>query len=119
MTLGELKQHFEGFAANTIFNFALSSPFSWRGSYNEVCFTIIKHASSKEENLDKINSALTDTFFGWKGGEFSYDENTTVNFEPARGSYTDGYYARELIAEIEGSKYFFDEETKLVNLAFS
>lgn len=119
MTLGELKQHFEGFDDGAVFNFSLSEPFSWRGVYAEVAFSILKESSSKEKNIEMVDKALTETFVGWKGGNYRYNENTSVNFEASEGAWTDGDYAREMISEIEGSKYFFDEETKLVNLAFS
>ena len=45
MELIELKQHIEGFKPNTEFKYGLSLPFSWRGSYAEVGFEILKEPS--------------------------------------------------------------------------
>ena len=67
--------------------FYLVDVFSWRGIYNEVAFVPSKEGSV-EESLRQIDRALTETFEGWKGGEYSYDEYTDVHFEtePRRSS---------------------------------
>ncbi len=117
MTIGELKKHFHKFDDGHIFTFALSDPFSWRGIYAEVAFDIEAKPSTKKDNLSKIESALNDTFVGYKGGEFKYDEETPVNFEEGRSRYTDGRYADALLLEIRGYEHH-DREATLTEAAF-
>ena len=92
MRLKELKEHFENMTKGAEFNFKLSEPFPWRGSYDEVCFSIEEIPSTREEALINIDMAFDDIFIGWKGGEYQYNDWTEVNFA--------------------------DYENKLVNLAF-
>lgn len=119
MTLGELKNHFEQMENGKVLNFKLSNPFSWRGIYAECAFDVLKETSTKEENLEQIEEALTEEFEGWKGGEFRYNLDTEVHFESETSSYTDGGYARELVAEIKGEKPYDSIEQELVELAFA
>lgn len=119
MTLGELKKHFQSKPDGTVFDYSLSDPFSWRGVYAEVCFSVTEDKSTKEENISKIEDALTNVFEGWKGGDYRYTEDTTVNFEETQRNWSDGDYVREMISVIEGSENFPDDETKLIRLAFS
>jgi len=119
MELKELKEHIKGFKPNTEFKYGLSLPFSWRGSYAEVGFEILKEPSTREEILDKIELAYTETFMGYKGGDYTYNDNTDVNFEEDTSSYTDGAYCARIISEIEGSKPYLSEEARLVGLAFT
>lgn len=105
MTLGELKEYFEKFPDNTEFKFGLSEPFSWRGSYNEVAFSIIEGSFTKENILESINKAYVETFFGYKGGEYKYKSYTHVNFEEDCSSYSNnGYILTKLF------KYLFEKE---------
>ena len=118
MTLGELKNHFEQMPNKTELNYKLSNPFSWRGVYAECAFEILKEQSTKEENLDKIQKALSEEFEGYKGGEFYYNSDTEIHFETDCSSYTDGNYSKRLIEEIKGEKSFDSFEEELVNLIF-
>lgn len=36
-----------------------------------------------------LSSLKSDTFFGWKGGEFKYNDSDNLHFETDYGSYTD------------------------------
>ncbi len=99
MTLGELKQYFESFPENASFTYKLSEPFSWRGVYAEVAFDITNQPSTKEENLEKIEQALTKEFYGYKGGEYRYNEDTDIHFEESSSRWTDGEYALDLLKE--------------------
>lgn len=92
MNLKELKSHFESMPDGTRFDYSLSDPFSWRGVYAEVAFSILNEPSTKEEILSKINDAITEVFEGYKGGDFWYSEDTTVHFEACPSDYTDGDY---------------------------
>jgi len=118
MTLGELKTFIEN-QEKQLFDFGLSHPFSWRGSYAEVAFSIEKEQMSKADLLIRIEEALTEEFTGYKGGEFRYTLDTDVNFEMDYSAYSDGGYCRRLISEIEDSQPYETEEQKLVQLAFS
>lgn len=118
MTLKEFKEHIESFEDNTIFPYSLTDVFSWRGIYSEVAFSVEKSPSNKEEILDMINKAYTETFYGYKGGEYSYGDYTDVYFEASYSLYTDGSYVKNLISGILDKPNFEDLETKFVKLAF-
>lgn len=118
MTLGELKQYIESFPDGTKFDYSLSEPFSWRGVYSEVAFTINENESTREELLEKINRALTQTFFGWKGGDFTYSEHTNVNFEESHRSWSDGEYTENWISKLMNVKAEKSPEHRLLKLLF-
>jgi len=118
MELGKLKNHFEQMESGKVLDYKLSNPFSWRGIYAECAFKILKESSTKEENLEKIEMALTEEFHGYKGGEYRYDLATDVHFEDSFGSWTDGGYSRRLIEEIKQEKEYVSVEEELVNLIF-
>lgn len=85
MTILDLKNYFENTENPKIF---IENVFSWRGSYDEVAFTPTL-VGTREESLKQINLALTETFDGWKGGEFTYNEYTTIHFENAESDSND------------------------------
>lgn len=118
MTLGELKNRFEEMQKGKILAYKLSEPFSWRGIYAEVAFEILEEDSTREENLEKIERALTEEFYGYKGGEFKYNEDTEIHFESDESAYSDGGYSRNLIQRIKGEEQFETVEEELVNLIF-
>ena len=53
---------------------------SWRGSYCElaISFEFEGNAPTVEEFLKKLNSAIGQTFTGYKGGDFTMGKNTPV-----------------------------------------
>lgn len=118
MNLENLKNHFEQMEPGKVLDYKLSEPFSWRGVYAECAFEILKESSTKEENLEQIEKALTEEFNGYKGGEFRYDLYTEVHFENDCGSWSDGGYSRSLIEEIKEEKQYYSVEEELVNLIF-
>jgi hypothetical protein len=119
MNLKELKDYIESFPNYTVFKYGLSQPFSWRGSYDEVAFAIILDEMSKEDILNNIEIAYTDVFYGYKGGEYKYDNYTEINFEEkGNGNYTDGVYTSNMIAMLENTKTYKTQENRLVNLLF-
>lgn len=77
MTISDLKDYFEN-TENP--KFYLVDVFSWRGCYDEVAFTPSRQGS-KEESLAIIGRALSETFLGWKGGEYTYKEYSDAHFE--------------------------------------
>lgn len=91
MTLEELKEYFEN-SEKSVFEFGLSEPFSWRGSYDEVAFSIVEGHHTKEDILKNIQMAYSNTFFGYKGGEYKYEGYTLVNFEEGYSDYSGGSY---------------------------
>ena len=118
MTLLDFKLYIESLPNNIQFKYGISEPFSWRGSYDEVAFSIIEKETSKQDVLDKINLAYTQTFIGYKGGKFEYYDQTPVNFESGTNRFTDKSYVAEKISEIEGGSSYRDLEEKLVKIAF-
>lgn len=119
MNLKELKEYLESFDKGTVFNFGLSNPFSWRGSYDEVAFNIVEEKTSKEDILSKIEMAYTQTFYGYKGGEYRYNEYTQVNYEEDIRSWTDGGYTEEWISKIEGTETYKGPQDRLTKLLFN
>lgn len=117
MTLLELKEFFESKMPHDQFNFKLSYPFSWRGSYDEIAFCVNESKSTAEENLEMIEKAYTDTFHGHKGGEYTFSDYTTVNFEEGSSNWTDGGYTEKIIETLQDNSYY-DRETTMVMLAF-
>jgi len=101
------------------FNYSLSEPFSWRGIYNEVAFTIEEGQSTKQSIIKKINQALTYEFTGWKGGIYYYDENTPIHFEESHGRWSDGDYTEEWINKLTNTELVYSREEKLVKLLFN
>ena len=96
MRIIDLKKYFEETPSPRFF---LTDVFSWRGIYAEVAF-VPSLQGSREESLQCIETALTYTFEGYKGGEFEYDNYTTAHFEVQRSDCTDMALYR-LLLEIE------------------
>ena len=119
MNLQEFKQHIESFPAVTVFKNGISEPFSWRGNYDEVAFSIIFEEMTREEVLNRIHKALNEKFLGWKGGDFYYNGDTPVNFKEVLGRYSDGSYRDKIISFFEDCKMIESNEMKLAKLAFS
>jgi hypothetical protein len=120
MELKDFKEHISNFPKGTVFNYGISKPFSWRGSYDEVAFSIVESPMSKEDILANIELAYTGTFYGYKGGEYKYQDYTTVNFEEEGSrNYSDGRYVAQMIAKIEEKEEYQSQEDRLVKLAFS
>jgi len=119
MDLKEFKEHIQKFPKGKKFEFGISKPFSWRGVYCEVAFQMLEQSMTREEILENIELAYTETFYGYKGGDYNYYDHTSVHFESDIGSYTDGGYVSRWIAKIEEKEEYQSQENKLVNIAFS
>lgn len=119
MELKEFKDYIENTEKGKQFNYGISEPFSWRGSYNEVAFKILRQPMTREEILANIEKAYEGTFYGYKGGKYTYQNYTKVHFEENISSYTNGGYCARMIAEIEGGEVYETQEKRLVKLAFS
>lgn len=119
MYLSEFKDHILSFPNGTQFNYGISRPFSWRGSYDEVAFSIVEEPTTREEIMDSILLAYTEVFYGYKGGEYRYGDYTRVNFEDeGNGNYSNGEYTSNIIAKIENAEVYRSQEERLIKLAF-
>lgn len=118
MTLKELKNHIESLPKGTVFNYSLSHPFSWRGSYDEVAFAITEESSTREHALSQIDIAYTQEFTGYKGGEFRYKDYTEVHFEEDTSEYTGGGYTEQWIQKILGNDEVASPDVRLTKLIF-
>jgi len=119
MELKQFKEQVEKAEDNKVFDYGISEPFSWRGVYAEVAFKILEEPMSKEKILSNIQKAYEGTFYGYKGGEYNYNDYTDIHFEEGQRNYTDGGYCAEIIAKIEGNEVYESQEMRLVKLAFS
>ena len=118
MKLKYFKNHIESFLEGTEFNYSISVPFSWRGSYDGVAFTMKENSSTREDILSNIELAYTETFRGYKGGYGTYNDDTSVHFEDGKEYYSAGVCCAEMIADIERMENYNSEEERLINLAF-
>ena len=119
MNLKDFKEHISNYPNQTNFNYGVSKPFSWRGSYDKVGFSIVESPMTREEILVNIELAYTEIFSGYKGGDYEYSDYTTINFEGGGNSdYTDGEYVGQMIAKIEGGEVYLSQEERLIKLAF-
>ena len=120
MTLKEFKDYISQFPEGKLFQYGISEPFTWRGSYDEVGFAIDEERMTKEEILDKIQDAYRLTYRGCIGGDFyEYSDDTEVNFEEDNNKWTDGHYTIDMIAQIEKNQNLKCQEEKLVKMAFN
>lgn len=119
MYLIDFKNHISAFPVGTIFDYGISEPFSWRGIYAEVAFKMLDQPMTREEILENIEKAYTETFYGHKGGEYTYHNRTEIHFEENSSRYTDGEYCDDWITKISGEYSYMDEEERLVKLAFN
>ena len=117
MTLGQFKKYIQSLPNGRSFLFSISRPFSWRGVYSDVAFSLSNEPSAKEDVLAKIEVALTEVFEGYKGGDYRYNEFTEIHFERGHSGYTDGEYAKEFIEANGGEGYSLEE--KAVRIAFN
>ena len=109
MNLGQMLQMFQNVEDKSkILKWGISEPFSWRGIYSEVCFSIEKNVSV-EECIEKIEEVLSETFYGYKGGEYIYDMDTPVHFEADGSGYSDGEYVEEMLCFILADRYTEDD----------
>jgi hypothetical protein len=77
MSLGELIDWLEKQDQDLIVKDGFSSPHSDRGSYDELAFTPEPEAKISDM-LKHAKAADGTTFFGWKGGKFKMNRNTSV-----------------------------------------
>lgn len=67
---------------------------SWRGRYNEPC-VFMGGDDDKYALINVLHRLTSETYIGWKGGEFTYSGDDELNIEPEAGRYSgDGYVTR-------------------------
>ena len=77
MTLGKLVEWLKQQDQNMVVKDGFSTPHSDRGDYSELAFTPAPTAKIGDM-LAHAQSALGNTYIGWKGGEYKMDEHTPV-----------------------------------------
>jgi hypothetical protein len=75
MTLGELIRTLKKVDPNHNVPSGFHRPHSYRGYYEQLAFEPKENCSVKEM-LEAAESAVGNTFTGWKGGDYTMDENT-------------------------------------------
>jgi hypothetical protein len=118
MRLHEFERYFESFSKTKIFKRGISEPFTWRGDYSQVAFAVTEESMTTEDILANIRRAYTEKFIGYKGGEYRFYKSTEVNFEDNYGAYTEGAYAAQWIANLEGTERPMSQEERLLSLCF-
>ena len=91
MTIKDLYNKKESWPEDTM-DFCVTDVFSWRGVYAEPACSLSTSNTTKVENLDMLCRLMSESFMGWKGGEYTYCSADTINFECSEGSYSDGKY---------------------------
>lgn len=78
MNLGELISKLEKIPQDTHIEYGFGSPMSWRGSYYELAFEPVKNTTIRDM-LFYAKDAIGNTYSGYKGGDFTMDEQSEVH----------------------------------------
>lgn len=76
------------YGKNIVPHIGIVDVFSWRGSYDEVAFTLGTDVSL-EDSYELVKKAYTSTFEGYKGGSYKYNNTTPIHFEESHSSCGD------------------------------
>ena len=85
MTIFDLKEYFKNTEEPKFF---LQDYFSWAGNYSEIAFTPTLNGT-KVKSFSLLEDATRETFNGWNGGRYNYDNDTPVHFEFYEGDFDD------------------------------
>lgn len=99
MDLVDMKNMFDTLDDDAVLKYGPDNVFSWRGSYDEVCFSIGENVTVCSVKA-LIEKALTEEFYGYKGGEYRFYPNTPVNFESGNRAWTDGGYTDQWLMKL-------------------
>lgn len=88
MTLGKYIEILEKADPETKVAVGLGNPHSWRGSYEQLAFEPVAN-TTVGQMLEEAKGALLNTYHGYKGGDFTMDEDTTINVD-YYGHWSDG-----------------------------
>lgn len=81
-------------------NFAPYESGSWRGVYAEGCIFVHPDGESYlSEMLPFIADLKTGAHYGYKGGEYEYNDDTPLNFEPESSVWSDGDFFQRMLLE--------------------
>lgn len=81
-------------------NFAPYESGSWRGVYAEGCIFVHPDGESYlSEMLPFIADLKTGAHYGYKGGEYEYNDDTPLNFEPESSVWSDGDFFQQMLLE--------------------
>lgn len=99
MKLGELKAILMIAPRHKVCAYGFGNPHSYRGIYAECAFEPADNVTV-ESMLDDMERALKETFEGWKGGNYKYNEGTECHIAVwGETSLTDGFPS-EMLAGI-------------------
>jgi hypothetical protein len=91
-TLLAVKEFLENVQAtdpNFEFVNAFNNPHSWRGEYSEIAFQSA-YLLTSADMLECVDRAITEKFYGWKGGEYNYCLDKHCHIEAGGpGCYTE------------------------------
>jgi hypothetical protein len=79
MNLDELQEFLEHYPRHQVVERGFNNPHSYRGFYDQVAFEWCEQ-TTVGDMLDCVDKALSETFYGYKGGEFRYNKDTKVFF---------------------------------------
>ena len=104
ISVGELQKVVNQLEDNKVYSIGINDVFSWRGSYCEPCFSFGRDVTGKQMK-ELVDKCLSETFTGWKGGEFSYRKFNDANFEADHGNYTDGAYLTSIMVKYQDEEF--------------
>ena len=88
MTLGEYINILEATNKTKLLPIGLDNPHSWRGDYFKLAFEPVENITVGEM-LEAAKSALGATYEGYKGGEYTMHEDTSIHVD-FKGRWSDG-----------------------------
>ena len=80
ITLGEFKKIVENYPENII-PFSIENYGSWRGIYAHPYIRPSVADSTKEALIEDLDNLLSGIFEGWKGGFYTYNEDSLLHFD--------------------------------------
>jgi hypothetical protein len=88
-TIGDFFDFCEKYPNETV-NYRPKGTCSWRGSYNEACVLVEKNQQATLSDFIPFLNELTEgaEYEGYKGGTYTYEFDTDVNFELCDSSYS-------------------------------
>jgi len=81
MYIGELRDYLEQFPKDRVCKSAFKDPHSFRGYYDEAAVVPCKNEGiTVGDMLNTIDRLLSETFVGYKGGDFNYTKHHEIHF---------------------------------------
>jgi hypothetical protein len=121
ITIGDMLNFLESKDPDEILIHGFKNPHSYRGMYDCASVEVADHEVKVSSMIETCRELLSETFFGWKGGEYEYNEDTSLFFaERGRTESFVGYheYSLEYGSPTDIRIYFYqlihDVEIKLV-----